>query len=336
MADIEVGMHFYPHHAVDAPPADLANAAVAHARLVDALGFDQLWTGHHYLTDDQTLQPIPLLGRLAGETRHVRIGAWLILSLGNPVDLAEQLSTLDALSDGRLICGAVMGYREVEFDSLGIPKRDRATRLEEIVEVLKRLWTQDSVVFEGSHVRLRGVSIHPKPVQKPRPRIWVGANSAPAVRRAARIGDAWAMSPYATIATVREHREVYDHELRALGRDPATVRRPLVRDVYIAPDDASAFAEAERFMAPFYQTYVRWGKEEAMGRGGELSQPFRELARDRFIIGSPSRFVEEIHRYHETVGADAFILQINRPGMPDELVLERTRLLGEAVLPRIR
>ena len=90
-----------------------------------------VWTGHHYLMDDQTLQPIPILARLAAEVTRIRLGAWFLLSMGNPVDLAEQLATLDVITGGRLICGAVMGYRDVEFQNLGIPKSERVSRFEE-------------------------------------------------------------------------------------------------------------------------------------------------------------------------------------------------------------
>ena len=184
---------------------------------------------------------------------------------------------------------------------------------------------------------MRNVSIHLKPVQKPWPPFWVGGNSPPSVRRAARIGDAWGASPYATLPTLKEHIAIYDEELTTcLDAVPEEVTRPLLREAYIAPDRSAALREAERFLAPFYQSYVKWGKEEAMGRPGELSLPFQELIQDRFIIGEPDYFVDEIHRYHERLGIDTFIFQINRPGMPTEVVLDGVRLLGEAVLPHFR
>lgn len=336
MASLKFGLLFYPHHPIGTPPQHLVQAAIAHARLAESLGFDMVWTGHHYLMDDQTLQPIPLLARLAAEVSRVKLGAWFILAMGNPLDLAEQLATLDAITEGRLICGAVMGYRDAEFQNLGIPKSERVSRLEETLAILKQLWTQDDVNFEGRHFQIKNATVHLKPVQKPWPPFWVGGNSAPAVRRAAHIGDAWGASPYATLATLEEHTIIYNRTLAESGRDPDTMPRPLLREAFIAQDNKTAFQEAERYLAPFYQTYVKWGKEEAMGRPGELSRPFEELIKDRFFIGDPGYFIEEIQRYHERLGTDTFIFQINRPGMPTEVVLDGVRLLGETVLPHFQ
>lgn len=336
MTKLKFGLLFYPHHKIGTDPQALVRAAVQHAQLADRLGFDMVWTGHHYLMDDQTLQPIPLLAHLAAQTEHVKLGAWFLLSMGNPLDLAEQLATLDAITDGRLICGAVMGYRDVEFQNLNIPKSERVSRLEETIAILKQLWTQDKVSFEGTHTHLQDVTLHLKPVQKPWPPFWVGGNSAPAIKRAARIGDAWGASPYATLDTLEEHMAIYNQALREAGKDPQNVSRPLLREAYIAPDQSTALQEAEQYIAPFYQSYVKWGKEEAMGRPGELSRPFQELVQNRFMIGNPGYFIQEIQRYHERLGVDTFIFQINRPGMPTETVLKGARLLGEMVLPHFR
>jgi alkanesulfonate monooxygenase SsuD/methylene tetrahydromethanopterin reductase-like flavin-dependent oxidoreductase (luciferase family) len=336
MKDLELGLLFYPHHDIGSPPQDLVEAAVKHARLAESLGFDQLWTGHHYLTDDQTLQPVPLLARLAAETNRLRLGAWFHFALTNPVDMAEQLATLDAICDGRLICGAVMGYRDVEFENFGVPKSERVSRFEDSIEILKRIWTEDGVTFQGRHFALENATIHPKPVQDPRPLIWMGGNSVPAVRRAARLGDAWAIGPYEEFDTVRDQLMNYNDELRKVGRDPSEVQRPMLRDVLIARDTKTAFEQAKQFIAPFYETYAKWGKEEAIGRPGEFSKPFEELSKGRFIIGDPEHFVREIRRYHNDLGIDSLILQINRPGMPTDVVLEGTRLLGEEVLPHLR
>jgi alkanesulfonate monooxygenase SsuD/methylene tetrahydromethanopterin reductase-like flavin-dependent oxidoreductase (luciferase family) len=163
----------------------------AQVRLADQLGFSDLLTGMHYAAAPlQQYQLIPLLARLMAETERMRIITGIILlSLHKPLDIAEQLATLDVMSGGRLVFGAGVGYREVEFKAFGTTLAERAQRLEENLEAIKRLWTEDNVSMKGSHFELDRATASLKPVQKPRPPIWLGANADVAVRRAARVAD---------------------------------------------------------------------------------------------------------------------------------------------------
>ncbi|MBI3913541.1 MAG: LLM class flavin-dependent oxidoreductase [Chloroflexi bacterium] len=324
---------YYPHYPHNQSPVEMAQSVIAHAYAAQEAGFDMVWTGHHYLTEYQTLQPIPMLARLTGQVPDMLLGASFILPLVNPVDFAEQTASLDVLSGGKFICNAVMGYRDVEFATFGIPKARRVSRLEESVELVKRLWTEDRVTFEGKNFRLRDVSLSTKPLQKPRPPMWVGGNSEAAVRRIAVIGDAWAMGPYATLAALKAQVAVYDRALVAAGKDPKKIQRVLLRDAYIAKDNATALEQARPFLQRFYAQYARWGKEDAMGRPGELTQDFDLLLRDRFIVGGPETFIKEITRYRTELQLDWLLIQINRPEMPLNWILQGVRLLGKSVLP---
>ena len=132
---------------------------------------------------------IPLLARLLAETERMRIITGIILlSLHKPLDIAEQLATLDVMSGGRLVFGAGLGYRDVEFKAFGTTAHERVQRLEENLDAIKRLWTEDDVSMKGSHFELDRATVSLKPVQKPHPPIWLGANADAAVRRAARAG----------------------------------------------------------------------------------------------------------------------------------------------------
>jgi alkanesulfonate monooxygenase SsuD/methylene tetrahydromethanopterin reductase-like flavin-dependent oxidoreductase (luciferase family) len=125
----------------------------AQVRLADQLGFSDLLTGMHYAAAPlQQYQLIPLLARLLAETERMRIITGIILlSLHKPLDIAEQLATLDVMSGGRLVFGAGLGYRDVEFKAFGTTARERVQRLEENLEAIKRLWTEDNVSMKGSH-----------------------------------------------------------------------------------------------------------------------------------------------------------------------------------------
>lgn len=161
---------------------------VEQAKLAEALGYDSITKTSHYATHPwQSFQQLPLLARLSGETETLRLNAGIILlSLHKPLDIAEQLATIDIMSNGRLIVGAALGYREVEFKAFGTTTKERGKRLDENLVALKRLWSEDTVTMTGSHFELDGASCCPRPLQRPHPPIWVGANADAALRRAAR------------------------------------------------------------------------------------------------------------------------------------------------------
>src|SRR5690606_26269053 len=122
--------------------------------------------------------------------------------LHKPIDVAEQWANIDVMSGGKLIFGVGIGYRDVEFQAFGTTQKDAPRRLEESLEIVKRLWTEDKVSYEGSHFTLADASCPIKPLQKPMPPIWIGANADSAIRRAARISDAWFVNPHNRIDTI--------------------------------------------------------------------------------------------------------------------------------------
>jgi alkanesulfonate monooxygenase SsuD/methylene tetrahydromethanopterin reductase-like flavin-dependent oxidoreductase (luciferase family) len=333
---MQFGLLFYPHHRISGHPHELAVAARDHVLLAEDLGYDSVWAGHHFLTDDQTLQPIPLLGYLGGLTRRIRLGAWLLVPMMNPLVLAEEIASLDALTNGRIMVGAVMGYREAEFSAAGVRKSERVERLVEGLDIMTALWQGDDVAFHGQHHRLSGATIHPKPVQRPRPPVWLGANSAAGARRAAATADGWAMSPNLRVSTLKVHAAEYESALVEQGRKLGEIARPLVRDAFIATSKRQALQGAEKWIEPLYRTYSRWGKDADMGLRGEFTGSFEALAADRLLIGDPGAMTEEIHRYQEELGTNYLIVQFNRPGMPTDLVLSAVSLFASQVIPHFR
>ena len=164
----------------------------------------------------QGLQQFPFLCRVMAEAPDLRVNFGLVLlSLHKPLDIAEQIATVDVMSGGKVIFGVALGYREVEFLAFGTTQKERVKRFEENLEAVKRLWTEDAVDMVGSHFTLQGASVGTKPLQKPHPPIWIGANADPAIRRAARLGDCWYVNPHNRIDTI----------VRQVERLPAGARR---------------------------------------------------------------------------------------------------------------
>jgi probable F420-dependent oxidoreductase len=169
-------------------------------RRAEDLGFDAVWVTDHLLVPqtleiiyrDQMLEPLALLSHVAAITQRVKIGtSVIILPYRNPIVVAKMLATIDQLSAGRLIFGAAVGWMEPEFAALGAPFAERGAFSDECLRLIKTLWTQEKVSFEGRYFKFTDMQASPRPVQRPHPPIWVGGNSPRARRRVAELGDGW-------------------------------------------------------------------------------------------------------------------------------------------------
>jgi probable F420-dependent oxidoreductase len=307
-------------------------------RLAEALGFDSITKTSHYSTAPfQAFQQFPLLARLSAETERVRLNAGIILlSLHKPLDIAEQLATIDIMSNGRVICGVALGYREVEFAAFGAEVKQRGKRLEENLIAIKRLWTEDTVSMEGSHFTLKEASCCPHPLQKPHPPIWIGANADVAIKRAARLGDCWYINPHNKISTIKQQMEVYKRALDEAGK-PFPDELPMRRELFVAKSREDALRLAGPYLKKKYDAYDKWGQGDQMpDSDSDLAAAFDELAGDRFIIGSPDDVTEQIVNLHREIGMNHLIMSIQWADMPHSLTLDTMTLLSETVFPQVR
>src|ERR671937_3024412 len=269
---------------------------VEQARLANRLGFASITKGMHYSAAPwRDLQQFPFLSRIMPDAPNLRLNFGLVLlSLHKPLDIAEQIATVDVMSGGKVIFGVALGYREVEFLAFGTTQRQRVKRFEENLEAIKRLWTEDVVDMAGSHFTLQGASAPTKPLQKPHPPIWVGANADPAIRRAARLGDCWYVNPHNRIDTIVRQVEVYKRALDACGK-PFPQEFPARREVFVAKSRAEAIRLCAPYLAAKYEAYNQWGQGRAMPAGdNDLGLDFDELSRDRFLLGSPPEVAEQM------------------------------------------
>ena len=300
------------------------------------LGFDCAHVGQHYLSSPmQTIQPLPLIARLAAEAGEMALGTGiLLLPLLHPVDVAEQVATLDAICGGRFIFGVGLGYEEEEFRAFGLERRDRRGRFEESLAIIKRLWTEDRVDFQGEHFSLTGVVPTARPVQKPYPPVWIAANNHPAVRRAAQSGDVWYANPHAMYSTLAHQMEIYQE---ALGESlvPVAHEVAVMRDGFVAESRAAAMGAVRPSIEKRYQVYREQGQDEALPPGDRFDKPFEELAKDRFIIGDPDDWIAEIKRY-EALGFTYMVVNYHTLDVSDKDALACLRMLGREVLPHVR
>jgi alkanesulfonate monooxygenase SsuD/methylene tetrahydromethanopterin reductase-like flavin-dependent oxidoreductase (luciferase family) len=310
---------------------------MAQARLAEKLGFASLLKGSHYAGAPlQEFQQLPFLSRVMAECPSLRLVTGIVLlPLHKPLDIAEQLATIDIMSKGKLTFGAGVGYREVEFQGFGTTQSDRIARFEENLEAIKRLWSEDNVTMRGSHFNLDNVTLSSKPVQKPMPPIWIGANADGAVRRAARLSDAWFINPHQRMETIARQLDIYKRELDAANK-PFPDELPLMREVFVAPTRKEAEELARPYLEAKYKVYHEWGQDKAMPKGDDnLNLDFDDLARDRFLFGSPDEVTEQIVKFNKTLGANHFVLGIHWVSMPNNLVLDMMNIMAEQVFPQV-
>ena len=300
-------------------------------------GFDLICTGQHYLAAPyQMSASFPLLARMAAEAGDMEVAATVVLvPLHNPVELAESVATMDAICNGRFIFGVGLGYRDEEYTAFGLERGERVSRLREALEVMKLLWTQEEVEFEGKYYRVPRVSPATRPVQQPHPPIWVAANNDVAIRRAARWGYPWLVNPHATMEMVAGQWQGYKAALEQAGQ-PTPEALPMMRELYVAQDRETAYVESEPYLASKYAAYAAWGQDKALPGEESFSVPYQDLARDRFLLGSPEDVVGEIRRYERELGVNYLIFRMQWPGMSQEQTLRQIELLGREVIPRVK
>ncbi len=307
------------------------------ARLANQLGYASVTTGMHYSSAPfQDFQQFPFMCRVMAEAPDLRLNFGLVLlSLHKPLDIAEQLATADVMSGGKVIFAAGLGYREVEFLAFGTSQKERVKRFEENLEAIKRLWTEDQVDMVGSHFELKSASAATKPVQQPRPPIWIGANADPAIRRAARIGDCWYVNPHNRMDTIIEQTGVYKRALDEANK-PFPDEFPGRREVFVAKTREEAIRLCQPFLAEKYKAYDQWGQGKVMPEGdNDLGVEFDELIRDRFMLGSPDEVAEQILTFHKATGINHLIMSVQWPGMPQNMVLDVMHMLAEDVFPKV-
>lgn len=322
-----------------APGDDLVrrvDALFEQVRLAEHLGFHAIFKGSHYSAGPtQDIPQLPFLVRAAAETTRVRIGAGIVLlPLHNPLQIAEEFAALDVLSRGRLIFGVGLGYRDVEFKAFGTSAAAGAARLDENLSTVLRLWTEDSVTLRGSHFLLDGACCPMKPLQRPHPPLWMGANGDAGVRRAARLADTWFINPHARLSTLARQIDLYRQALSEFGK-PWPQDLPIMREIYVATSHEKAMAAARPLLEAKYRTYQDWGQAKAMPKeDSNLGLDFNTLAADRFFIGTPDDVAGQIAGAARNLGVNHFVFG-QKPGAAHADSIAEMHLLAEDVIPRV-
>ena len=239
------------------------------AQKAEELGYDRITTGEHIMDGNPprpTMLTIPAMAAAAGATRNLRVMTGIVIApLYHPVLLAKLVTTLDLVSNGRLDFGiGISGQREtrVEFDALEIPVRTRGQRTDEMLEIMKRLWTEEHVTHQGRFFKFSEVTLLPQPVQRPHPPIWIAGRSDAAMERAALRADGW--YPYLfTVRRIKASNDTIRKIAGDAGRDLSSFHWGLNQPTSIAEDSKEAMGVAVAHVGQRYVTPERSAEDIA-------------------------------------------------------------------------
>jgi probable F420-dependent oxidoreductase len=254
---------------------------------VTELGYESAWAQESVLGTSPQLAPVEAMTYAAAVTERLRLGCVVFVStLYSPVHLAKSLSTLDQLSGGRIDIGVGTGGPGRPFAAFGVDPDRYVARFTEGIALMKALWTEPRVSFDGEFWQLHDAAMEPKPVQKPHPPLWFGANGPAALRRAARLGDGFFGAGSTPTATFASQVAIVREALAAAGRPAGEFS--IAKRVYIAVDDDTQQARA-RINAAMERLYGRRsGQIEAAAVAGTPDECAREL---RAVAGAGAELI---------------------------------------------
>ena len=274
------------------------------AETAERIGYDSVWVGDS-ITSKPRLEPLAVMAALAARTHRVKIGTAVMLNaLRHPVHLAHSIATIDNISDGRIILGLGAGRSNNqmfvdEHAAVGVPIEERAARMEESIDVLRKLWTEDDVSNPEGFYPLTGMTLEPRPVQQPVP-IWLSSNWVQrGLRRVAAQGDGWITNVPSTEMFTKCWDRI-EEKGQELSRDVSRIPRALYISVNLNDED-EALSEGDGFMRAYYGI------------------PYEVVSKQLLCVFGPAqKAIDAIKRYKDA-GADYFIVRFASPNQMQQL-----------------
>jgi alkanesulfonate monooxygenase SsuD/methylene tetrahydromethanopterin reductase-like flavin-dependent oxidoreductase (luciferase family) len=332
------------HYNYDSTPQDfvrMIQERIEWVRAARDAGFSSVSMGQHVLGEPprhMLPQIIPMLARFNAEAPQMRMMTSILIGpLYNPVMLAEEVSTLDGLTNGNFTLVLGLGYREHEFLAFDTTKRERVPRTEELVEVLKLMWTRERVDFDGRYFHVHGPGLAHRIVAKPYPRLWFGTGSDAGMQRAARLGDGVYQGQFAPLKDLERQLSLYRAALREQGKSPDSGSFNIAREVYLGESRAKVLEQALPGFQKTLASYKAAGVEDTMLPGFLVGADAGARADEfPFLMGSAGECAEQIARYRERLDLDWINLGFTSSGIPHAQVLRNIETFGAKVLPQLR
>jgi alkanesulfonate monooxygenase len=293
-----------------------AKALVEYGVKMEQLDFDSIWVWDHVLLGVEPSFPIiealTLLTAIAARTSKIKLGTGiLVLPMRNPVILAKQLSSMDLLSDGRLIMGMASGWYKREFDAVGVPFEQRGKIMDENLDILTRFWTEDMVKGEWTHHKIPAGVMFPKPKQKPRPPILIGGYVDRVLKRAATVGDGWLTYFYRPESFAKSWAKIRGFAKEG-GKDPDTLLNAAQLPIMIGKSRAAIEAEMMEWLGKEWD-YASWS----------------DSTKDSAILGTVDECVAQL-KEHIAAGVQKLIF------VPYKYQMEQIEIIAREIIPRLK
>ena len=315
----------------------------------EELGVPSVWMAEYHFNPGRVLaSPITILSAIAARTERIRLGtAVLLLPLANPVRVAEEIATLDQISDGRVEFGVGRGTFPNVHEGFGVPFAESRGRFEECIEIIMKSWTTDSFSFEGEHFNIPELSVNPKPIQMPHPPIRVGVTSAESFPILGRMGYSILINPSRvfTLAELKTSIDDYRKAWKDAGHDGAG-KVGLRIPVYLSHDPQKAHDEPMESalfsmgrLSDRVASYA--GHAGTLGDWGTQAERVRNMTyddwlRDKVAYGTPDTVIEKLNSLAEELGLDQVMFEINFGNLiPLNNQANSLRLMMEEVAPNL-
>jgi alkanesulfonate monooxygenase SsuD/methylene tetrahydromethanopterin reductase-like flavin-dependent oxidoreductase (luciferase family) len=311
------------------------------AQAAEALGFRNVWLGeHHFSTYGYLSRPLQLATYIAAKTTRLRVGtAVIVVPLHHPLLVAEEIATLDILSGGRADVGLGRGYQRYEFERFGLKLDSGGSRWDESLDILLKAFEGKPFSYEGKLYNFPETSIYPKPVQKPRPPIWITAQSPYAIEAAVRRGLNVLTGGFGVpLERLAEFGKVFGKVVEET-KPPRTPLVGVQRAVYVTKDVADAREAAEqarwnmRVTLSLRNNYERVESGRAIPVPAQTEPTLDELLDRYLIMGTPETCIRQIRRVQEVVGISHFNCSFWFGDVDQTRVLRSMELFAREVMP---
>jgi luciferase family oxidoreductase group 1 len=311
------------------------------AQAAEALGFRSVWLAeHHFSTYGYLSRPAQLATYIAAKTTRLRVGtAVIVVPLHHPLVVAEEIATLDLLAGGRVDIGLGRGYQHYEFERLGLELESGRARWEESVDVILKAFEGKPFSYDGKIFKIPETTIFPQPVQKPRPPIWITAQSPDSVEGAVRRGFNVLTGGFGVpIERMAEFRRLFDRVVAEV-KPPAPLQVGVQRAVYVADNDADARAAAEqarwnmRVTLSLRNNYQRVDQGRAIPIAAPKEPDVDDLLDRYLVIGTPDTCIRQIKRIEASVGITHFNCSFWFGDLEHARVLRSMETFAREVMP---
>ena len=308
--------------------------ALTEVQHAEDVGFDSAWVAEHHGWDAKWPNSHIALAGFAAATDEIELGTGVtVLPQTNPVSLAGAANLVDVVSNGRFVLGVGTGWRRDEMENLGYEFESRGPRMTDHLRALNELWEPGPSSYNGRFVSFEDFDLAPEPVRDPRPPIWVGGGSTPALKRAARLGDAWLPSWREPFDVLEEKYATYESFLEDADGDDSNRSVPLLRIACIDEDGDVAREKLRILLTELVESYGAQGSTVPEAWVSALEDDLDEFARDLFVYGTPTECAAQLERYRGAFGVDHTVLRLATPTTDHEDVMEAVDLFGRRVIP---